>query len=174
VRSLPALASRLDQRLAETLREMTERFAEELATEYLTATRDAMRYGTIPEGYRADYEKGLTGLARLLELDSENTRLLCAVVETCNDWFHDCYNNDAGRALVEGVERYTPYALKLALLVDQDEGDLTARAALADFYKFRGFVASQRERKAALFREALKFDPRNANARELLGQVEES
>ncbi len=174
VRTLPALARGFDGRLADTLQTMAERFAEELATDYLTATRDAMRYGTIPEGYRADYEKGLSGLARLLALDGENTRLLCAVVETCNEWFHDCYRNDDGPALLEGVERYTPYALKLALLVDRNEGDLTARAALADFYKFRGFVASQRDRKAALFREALKFDPRNANARELLGQVEES
>ena len=58
------------------------------------------------------------------------------------------------------------------MLADRREADLTARAALAEFYKFRGFVAPERERKRTLFREALAFDPRNENVRELLAQAE--
>ena len=67
------------------------------------------------------------------------------------------------RALCEGAERYTPFALQLALLADRREADLTARAALAEFYKFRGFLAGDRARKIALYQEALRFNPANAN-----------
>ena len=45
--------------------------------------------------------------------------------------------------------------------------------ALAEFYKFRGFVAAGRENKAALYREALRFNPANENARELLAELGE-
>jgi len=171
VQGLPETARPIDAALAGTLAEAAARFREELATEYLVAMREAMRYGQVAEGWRADYEKGLTGLARLLSLDKGNVRLLTALVETCNDYFHDCYVNEDARRLWEGVERYTPFALQLALLSDKRQADLTARAALAEFYKFRGFVAPQRERKLALFREALGFDPRNENVRELLEQA---
>jgi hypothetical protein len=173
VQGLPETARPIDAALAGTLAEAAARFREELATEYLVAMREAMRYGQVAEGWRADYEKGLTGLARLLSLDKGNVRLLTALVETCNDYFHDCYVNEDARRLWEGVERYTPFALQLALLSDKRQADLTARAALAEFYKFRGFVAPQRERKLALFREALGFDPRNENVRELLEQAED-
>jgi hypothetical protein len=172
VQELPETARPIDGALAAALAESAARFREELATEYLVATREAMRYGQVAEGWRADYDKGLAGLVRLLSLDTGNVRLLTALVETCNDYFHDCYVNEDARRLWEGVERYTPFALQLALLADQRQADLTARAALAEFYKFRGFVAPQRERKLALFREALGFDPRNENVRELLEQAE--
>jgi hypothetical protein len=163
VQSLPGVAPSLGARVA--------RFREELATDHLVATREAMRYGDIPEGYTADYDKGLAGLTRLLSLDRDNVRLLTALVETCNAWFHECYNNEDARRLWEGVERFTPFALKLAGRGDR-RGDLPARAALADFYKFRGFVAPERDRKVALYREALAFDPANANVRLLLEEAE--
>jgi hypothetical protein len=172
VQELPETARPIDGALAEALMELAAHFREELATEYLVATREAMRYGQVAEGWRADYDKGLTGLVRLLSLDKGNVRLLTALVETCNDYFHDCYVNEDTRRLWEGVERYTPFALQLALLADRRRADLTARAALAEFYKFRGFVAPEHERKLALFREALGFDPRNENVRELLEQAE--
>jgi len=172
VQELPETARPIGAALAGALAEPAARFREELATEYLVATREAMRYGTIPEGWRADYEKGLAGLVRLLSLDRGNVRLLTALVETCNEYFHDCYVNEDARRLWEGVERYTSFALQLAVLADRREADLTARAALAEFYKYRGFVSSDRERKRALFREALAFDPRNENVRELLEQVD--
>jgi hypothetical protein len=172
VQGLPEAARPIDGALAEALEATAARFREELATEYLVATREAMRYGQVPEGWRADYDQGLAGLVRFLSLDKGNVRLLTALVETCNDYFHDCYVNEDARRLWEGVERYTPFALQLALLADERRADLTARAALGEFYKYRGFVAPQRERKLALFREALAFDPRNENVRELLEQAE--
>jgi len=173
VADLPEAARAIDPALTETLTAATNRFREELATEYLVATREAMRYGPVAEGWRADYAKGLAGLVRFLGLDRGNVRLLTALVETCNDYFHDCYVNEDTHRLWEGVERYTPFAQQLALVADQRQADLTARAAVAEFYKFRGFVAPERERKLALFREALAFNPRNENVRELLQQAEE-
>ena len=172
VQDLPETARAVGGGLADALTEPAARFREELATEYLVATREAMHYGNVPEGWRADYDKGLTGLVRFLGLDRGNVRLLTALVEMCNDYFHDCYVNEDARRLWEGVERYTPFALQLAVLADRREADLSARAALAEFYKFRGFVAPERERKRTLFREALAFDPRNENVRELLEQAE--
>jgi hypothetical protein len=172
VQELPEMAGPIHGGLAEALTVTMARFRDELATEYLVDTREAMRYGQVPEGWRADYERGLAGLARLLSLDTSNVRLLSALVETCNDYFHDCYVNEDAQRLWEGVERYTPFAVQLALLADRRQADLTARAALAEFYKFRGFVTPERGRKLALFREALAFDPGNENVRELLAQAE--
>ena len=48
-----------------------------------------------------------------------------------------------------------------------------ARAAVADFYKFRGFVAGDHSRKVALYREALRFNPSNGNVRDLLADLGE-
>ena len=109
---------------------------------------------------------------RLLSLDKGNVRLLTALVETCNDYFHDCYDNEDASRLLRAVECHTPHAQKLALLADRRQADLAARAALADFYKFRGFVAGDRARAAALYREALRFNPGNDNVRNLLAELE--
>ena len=122
-----------------------------------------MRYGAIPQGLHADYEKGLGFLRRLLSLDRDNVRLLTALVEVCNEWFLDLYNLGPSGGLGEQVERFTPFALQLARLVEDKPGDLAARAQLADFYKFRGFVSRDREQKLALYREALRFNPGNNN-----------
>src|SRR5262249_8214067 len=85
----------------------------------------------------------------------------------------DLYNAANPRYLAEQVERYTPFALQLAKLAEGRPGDLAARAALADFYKFRGFVSGDRGRKVELYREALRFDPANNNVRQLLADLGE-
>jgi hypothetical protein len=172
VQGLPEAARGLGDEPARAVEALAARFREELATECVAAAREAMRSGDIPEGWNADFAKGLGGLVRLLSLDRDNRRLLSTLVEVCNDWFHDCYNNEDVRRLAEGVERFTPFALQLALLLDRRPGDLSGRAALAEFYKFRGFVAPERDRKVALYREALHIDPANQNVRELLEQTE--
>ena len=172
VRELPARAAAIEETLGRDLAERVERFREELATEYLLTTREAMRYGSIPEGCRADYEKGLGYLRRLLSLDRDNSRLLAALVEICNDWFLDLYHQSDPPRLRAQVERFTPFALQLARGIDERPGDLSARAALADFWKFRGFLAADRQQKADLYREALRFNPANSNVRDLLAELE--
>jgi hypothetical protein len=171
VRDLPAAAA-LEETLGRDLAERIERFREELATEYLLTTREAMRYGAIVEGWRADYDKGLTFLRRLLSLDRDNPRLLAALVEICNDWFLDLYHRHDAATLRTQLERFTPFALQLARRIDDRPGDLTARAALSDFWKFRGFLAADHEHKTALYREALRFNPANDNVRNLLAQLD--
>jgi len=173
VQELPGRAAALDEALGADLAERVGRFREELATEYLLTTREAMRYGEVPEGWRADYEKGLGYLRRLLSLDRDNLRLLTALVEVCGEWFLDLYNTEDGPRLREQVERFTPFALQLARLVEGRPGDVAARAAVADFYKFRGFVAGDHARKVALYREALRFNPSNGNVRDLLADLGE-
>ncbi len=171
VQDLPALAP-------ETLRgEMAaraERFGDELATEYLLTTREAMRFGAVPEGWRSDYEKGLAGLRRFLSLDRDNVRLLTALVEVNTDWLLDLFHLGDGPAMREQVDRCMPFALQLARLAEGRPGDLAARAALSEFYKFRGFLCGDREQKTALYREALRFNPANDNARDLLHELEKS
>jgi tetratricopeptide (TPR) repeat protein len=157
--------------LAAELVRRVQQFREELATEYLLATRQAMAHGHIPEGWHADYDKGLSHLRRLLSFDRENVRLLTALVEICGEWFLDCYNNEAFHQLWDQVFRFTPFAQQLARLVEGRPGDLAARAALAEFYKFRGFIEPDRRRKAELYREALRFNPGNDNVRRLLDEL---
>jgi hypothetical protein len=170
VQELPALAA--VESLRVELAARVERFRDELATEYLLTTREAMRYGDIPEGWRSDYDKGLAGLRRLLSLDRDNLRLLTALVEVCTDWFLDLYHLGDAPGLREQVDRYTPFALQLARLVEDRPADLAARAALADFWKFRGFLSREPDQKAALYREALRFNPANDNVRTLLAELE--
>jgi hypothetical protein len=172
VGELPARAAGLDPALGKDFADRVARFRDELATDFLIATRESMRFGPAPEGFRADYEGGLTGLRRILSLDRENPRLLTALVETCGDWFFDLYNAGTGVTLAEQVERFTPFALQLTRLVEGRPGDLAARAALAGFTKFRGFVAADPQRKAELYREALRFNPAEENVRELLARLE--
>jgi hypothetical protein len=131
-----------------------------------------MRYGAVPEGWQADYEKGLRYLRRLLSLDRENVRLLTALVEICSEWFLDLYRTQAMRAMAEQVERFTPFALQLLRLVEERPGDVAARAVLSEFYKFRGFVQRSKEEKVALYREALRLNPGNNNVRDLLAEIE--
>jgi hypothetical protein len=171
IRALPARAAAVEETLGRDLAERIERFGDELATDYLLTTREAMRFGAIPEGWRADYEKGLTYLRRLLSLDRDNCRLLAALVEICNDWFLDLYHLHDGATLRAQLERFTPFALQLARRIDDRPGDLTARSALSDFWKFRGFLAADRAAKLALYREALRFNPANTNVRELLDEL---
>jgi hypothetical protein len=172
IQGMPAVAAKAGEALGRDLTARVERFRDELATDYLLTTREAMRYGAIPQGLHADYEKGLTFLRHLLSLDRDNIRLLTALVEICNEWFLDLYNLGPSSGLGEQVERFTPFALQLARLVDDKPGDLAARAQVADFYKFRGFTTRDREQKAALYREALRFNPGNNNVRNLLAEVE--
>ena len=167
VQELPALAHP-SVALQEDLARRIEHFRDELASEYLVRTREAMRYGDVPEGWHADYEKGLSHLRRLLSLDRDNVRLLTAVVEVCGDWFLDLYNaEDRGRLTVQ-VARFLPFAQQLARLVEGKPGDLASRAALSEFFKFRGFVASDHADRVSMYRAALRFNPANDNVRELL------
>ena len=172
VDGLLAQAEVLAVPVATGLAHAVARFREELATEYLTATREVLKHGAAGPGWRADYENGLRHLRRLLSLDRENLRLLTALVDICGDWFLDCYNNEDPATLCEQLGRYTPFALKLARLVEQRSQELAARAALAEFYKFRGLTASDRDEKLAIYREAARFNPDNDNVQELLREVE--
>jgi hypothetical protein len=174
VQELPALAGGGAAALGEVLARRVERFRDDLATAYLLTTREAMRFGAIAEGWRADYDKGLLDLCRLLGLDRDNRRLLAALVEVCVDWFLDLYNaGDVPRLRAE-VERYTPFALHLARLLEGRPDELSARPALANFYKFRGVLSADRAEQAALLREALGLDPTNDNVRRLLADLGES
>lgn len=171
IRDSPPRAAQIEEILGRDLGDRVERFREELATEYLLTTREAMRFGAVPEGWRADYEKGLTYLRRLLSLDRDNPRLLVALVEICNDWFLDLYHQNDAATLRGQLERFTPFALQLARRIEERPGDLPARVALSDFWKFRGFLGSDREQKILLYREALRFNPANNNVRDLLAEL---
>src|SRR5262249_40892244 len=118
VEGLIPLSAPYPAALATVVADGVARFREELATDFLTATREVLKAGDVPEGWRANYERGLSFLRRLLSLDRDNLRLLTALVDICGDWFLDCYNNEDPQTLWEQVERFTPFAFKLARLVD--------------------------------------------------------
>jgi tetratricopeptide (TPR) repeat protein len=169
---LPGRCARFGPGLADDCRARVARFRDELATDFLLATREAMRQAPAAHGFRADYESGLTGLRRLLSLDRDNVRLLTALIEMTDDWLLDLYNSGSHNALIDQVERFTPFALQLGRLIENRPADLSARAALAGFTKFRGFVAVQPARKAELYREALRLNPADENVRELLAELD--
>jgi hypothetical protein len=162
--------------LKRLLHERLAAFRDGLATDYLLETREEMRAGDIPEGWRADYEAGLARLRRLLSLDRDNPVLLTALLEICGDWFLDLYNTQEVEQMRAEADRYGPFAAQLARVGLKPgegwSGELAARAALAEFYKFRGYLAESPDRKIALYREALAFNPANDNVRRLLAELE--
>lgn len=172
VQQLPELAGKVHADLSADLAGRFAQFRDDLASEYLVTTREAMRYGTIPEGWNADYDRGLGYLRRLLSLDRDNLRLLTALVEICTEWFLDLYNADDPRTLGEQIDRNMPFALQLARLIENRPGELAARGTLSDFYKFRGFMAADRDEKRGLYEESLRFNPGNDNVRELLESLD--
>jgi hypothetical protein len=154
--------------LRDDLTARIDRFRDELATEHLLSTREAMKFGDVPEGWRADYERGLGQLRRLMALDRDNVRLLTAVVETCAEWFLDLYHAQDSARMRQEVDRYTPLATHLVRLIGSQSKDHPARPALSEFYKFRGFVEPNVPARIALYQEALRLHPANENVRELL------
>ncbi len=167
---LPARAAQVEEGLGHDLAERIEHFREELATEYLVTTREAMRFGAVPEGWRADYEKGLGYLRRLLSLDRDNPRLLAALLEICNDWFLDLYHLGAAATLRVQVERFAPFALQLARALTNVPA--TCRAARRCRISGSSAVSSSpTAQKAALYREALRFNPANNNVHDLLAEL---
>lgn len=151
-----------DTGLAEELTQKLREFRDRLATDFRLQSLS-----------NADHEQASRALTRLLSLDRDNRTLLAALMETCVEWFVACYDNGDTAQIARGVERFTPFALQLARLLDQSkQPELTARAALAEFLKFRGFIATDPAHKAAHYREALRFYPANANVRELLAELE--
>jgi len=108
----------LDEDMGKDLAERAGQFKDKLATEYLLTTREVMRYGTVPEGWHADYDKGLGYLRRLLSLDRENVRLLTALVEICDEWFLDLYHTHASRALAEQAERPSVDSRRFRMLIE--------------------------------------------------------
>jgi hypothetical protein len=177
VGELPVLASGIPgehtREVSELLGHEVKRFRDELATEYLLITREAMRFGEIPEGWRSDYERGTAMLERsLLCFESDNVRLLTTLMEICVDWFVDLYNANDGRRLFRELDRYTPHAIHLARLVSERPGELAARAVLSQFYKFRGLLSADPAQKRAFYQTALDFNPGNSNARELLAELD--
>src|SRR5262249_24635134 len=144
-----------------------ERFRDELATEYLLITREAMRQGDIPEGWRSDYVHGTALLERLLSLEGDDVRLLCTLLEVCVDWFVDLYNANDSRLFRE-LDRKVPYAVRLARLVSAGPAEQPARMVLSQFSMFRGLLTGDPTWKRAFYQTALEFNPGNSNARELL------
>jgi len=148
------------------------RFRDDLVTETVAAAREAMRYG-VAAGWDNDYEAGLTCLTRLLSLERDNLRLLTELIVIGAEWLQECYANSNSEELARLVDRFTPFGLQLARLVDRGEGaELTTRAALAEFTKFRGFVAGDPARKAELYLEALRYDPSCDEIRQLPAETE--
>jgi tetratricopeptide (TPR) repeat protein len=157
---LPALAERLVG------------FRDALATHFLVHTREVMRHAEAPAGFSADYERGLSLLRRMLSLDRDNIRLLVALIEICNDWFLDCYNAEEFGTLRDLVQRHRPFAEQLLRLIGDRPGEITARQVLSDFWKARGFSESDREKRVAYYREALRLNPNNENVQQLLAEME--
>jgi hypothetical protein len=171
LQELPAAIPAEAAALREDVARRTAGFRDDLATDYLLSTREAMQHGHILEGLRCDYTRGLMLLRRLLSIDRDNLRLLTALVEVSTEWFLDLHHLGDAAGLREQVDRYTPFALQLARLVADRPGDLAARAAVAEYWKFRGFISRDPDERVALYREALRFNPANSNVRDLLAQL---
>lgn len=169
---LPNLAEKINPAMKAELIERVNAFRDDLASEYLVQTREMMRTGTIPEGFQADYDRGLSNLRRLLSLDRENIRLLTALVEICQEWFLDFYKAGDRAGLIEQIERFTPFGMQLARLIEGKPEEHTPRVALAEFWKFRGYVTADPDERRRLYQQALEFDPSNENVRDLLARMD--
>jgi hypothetical protein len=165
LQEIPALARERSADLGDEVGKRASRCREELVAQFGGATRQAMREGDFPTGWKADHDLATGRLSRLLSLAPDSVRVLTTLLELAADWFRDLDQTRDTDRLRNEVDRFTPQAVQLARLIEDRPGNLGSRYALSAFYRFRSQVAADIPTRISLLREALRFNPGNDEAR---------
>ncbi|MGW3412401.1 hypothetical protein [Streptomyces sp. NPDC000888] len=136
------------------------------------AVRDPAAIARLSEGIDKDYESGIRRLEPLIGLGVPLPRLL----QTGLDWYNGLqtclYQMRETEEMRKVVGRARKFADALAPLCTPGQGYLPANSALGAHFVDRGLYIAQNNRTAVVaYETALKWDPGNASAPQLLART---
>ncbi|MGI5168551.1 hypothetical protein ACQEU3_29815 [Spirillospora sp. CA-253888] len=134
------------------------------------AVNDPDAIDRLPQGVRADYESGIALLAPMVRLGVPARPVLAAGIGWHNDWCYCLYSLKDFTGLRRVLESGADFAARLAGLCVPGEGHRRENQALSVHHMFRGVVAPTDGEAVADLEEALRWDPVNQNAVDLLAQ----
>ncbi|MFI6516490.1 hypothetical protein ACIBF1_13105 [Spirillospora sp. NPDC050679] len=134
------------------------------------AVNDPDAIDRLPQGVRADYESGIAVLAPMVRLGVPARPVLAAGIGWHNDWCYCLYSLKDFDGLRRVLESGADFAARLAGFCVPGEGHRRENQALSVHHMFRGVVAPTDGEAVADLEEALRWDPVNQNAVDLLAQ----
>ncbi|MFD7429145.1 hypothetical protein ACFV6Z_19185 [Streptomyces sp. NPDC059818] len=151
---------------------VTDAWCAEVISTAEKAVRDPAAIARLSEGIDKDYESGIRGLEPLIGLDVPLPRLL----QTGLDWYNELQTCLYQMRRTEEIRKVTgrarTFADALAPLCTPGKGYLPANSALGRHFVFRGLYVAQDDRTAGqAYETALKWDPGNVSAPQLLADT---
>ncbi|MFC9974785.1 hypothetical protein ACFVH6_28170 [Spirillospora sp. NPDC127200] len=134
------------------------------------AVNDPDAIDRLPQGIRADYEAGIAVLAPLVRLGVPSRPVLEAGLGWHNDWCYCLYSLKDFDVLRQVLESGAGFAAKLSALGVPGEGHRRENQALSVHHMFRGVVAPTDAEAVTVLEEAVRWNPVNHNAIDLLVQ----
>ncbi|WP_149829142.1 tetratricopeptide repeat protein [Streptomyces tailanensis] len=136
------------------------------------ALGDPAAIAELDEGIDKDYESGVRQLEPLIDLGVPLPRLLQTGLQWYNDLQNCHYRMSRTGELRKVVGKARRFADALAPLCTPGKGHLPGNSALGVHFVDRALFVAQDSRAAVkLYEEALKWDPSNPSAPELLSQT---
>ncbi|MFI0735055.1 hypothetical protein ACH4S9_39655 [Streptomyces sp. NPDC021225] len=151
---------------------VTDAWCDEVVETAEKAVRDSAAIAKLAEGIDKDYESGIRLMEPLIGLGIPLPRLL----RTGLDWYNGLqtclYQMHRTEELRKVIGKARRFADELAPLCTPGKGHLPGNRALGQHFAFRGLFVAQGSRAAIVsYEEALKWDPGNLSAPDLLAQT---
>ncbi|MEV7426079.1 hypothetical protein [Streptomyces sp. NPDC091212] len=171
----PAVDARRWAEISALAGTVTDEWCAEVVRTAEKATTNTAAIAELAEGIDKDYESGIRGLEPMIGLGIPLPRLLRTALEWHNGLQNCFYQMGSG----EDVRKVTGRARKLAdalvPLCVPGKGHVPDNRALGMHFVDRGLFVAQDNRAAiALWEEALKWDPGNTSAHQLLARKREA
>ena len=133
-------------------------------------TEDPEAIKSLPEGVRKNYEGGILRLEPFVNLNIPVVRVLHKSLHWYNDWCYDLYVKRELQRIRAVLEPARKLADQLIPQCIQGRDFDPANQALSQHFLLRGFSNDgPADRAMEAYREALRWNAANANARDLLG-----
>ncbi|MFD9502526.1 hypothetical protein [Streptomyces sp. NPDC060035] len=167
-----AVDSRLWAEISTLAGSVTDAWCAEVIKTAEKAVKDPAAIAGLSEGIDKDYETGIRSLEPLIGLGVPLPRLL----QTGLDWYNGLqtclYQMRDTEEMRKVVGRARKFADALAPLCTPGKGHLPANSALGVHFVDRGLYVAQDSRTAVVaYETALKWDPGNASAPQLLART---
>ncbi|WP_193241832.1 hypothetical protein [Streptomyces phaeolivaceus] len=135
------------------------------------ALRDPAAIAGLAEGIDQDYESAIDALRPLTGLGVPLPRLLQTALDWHNALQNCLYQMKRTEELCTVIGRARVFADQLAPFCAPGKGHLPGNRSLCVHFKYRGlFVATDSASASRMYRQALRWDPGDDNAAELLAQ----
>jgi tetratricopeptide (TPR) repeat protein len=162
----------LSGRVTKLAAELLDNWCAALVHEAEKETENPEAIKDLPQGIRKNYEGGIDRLAPFINLNIGVVRVLHNSLLWYNDWCYDLYVKRELQPIRELLQPACKVADKLIPLCIQGRDFEPANQALSQHFLLRGFASDgPPERAMEAYKEALRWNAANTNARQLLGGV---